>query len=390
LLVLVEAVNPKLHRSLIGPIGIKIWLFYLPLLPLGYHMFRDRLALARLLKLVAIAGMVPCILGIIEAAFVYSGHSAEVYRLYGAAASATTENFTTFSFGSGSLTRISSIFTFTEQYWFFTTAAVCVSWAAWRGNREDPTMRWLGPTALAIAIFANMTSGLRAAFVLTPFLLLLLAALDGFSVRRVVLWTGGALVAVGVTLYLLGIPFGSFASLTSGHTSFLLAFFGQGIRYALHHALLGLGTGADTNQARYAFPTSDYGTVYAATGGIWYESWYLKAFLELGVAGLVVFLGFLAALLRRTINAHRAIRDPGARAISAAVLALFIWTIVFSVKTAAVDDDPIDVYLWLFLGWQWWLGDNARAAALRERALQAASQRRQKASRVGALEHAPQ
>lgn len=352
-LVVVQAANPKLERALVGPIGAKVWLFYLPLIVLGYHMFSEKGGLQQVLKWMTILAMVPCVLGILEALLIYGGQSSAVYRLYGAAAAATTENFTTYTFGTGSLTRVSSIFTFTAQYFFFATASIAVAWAAWRGNREDRLMRWFGPVAIAVATFASMTSGLRAAFIFAPVLFLMIALLEGYAIRGVLLGGVGSVLAVAGTLLLLGISVGPLASLTSGHTSFILDFFDQGIQFGLHHSIFGLGSGADTNQARYAFSTNDYGSVYAVTGGVWYESWYLKALLELGVVGLGVFVLLTIGLVRRSLSAHFAAKDPESRSMSAAFAALFLWTLIFSVKTAGIDEDPLNIYIWLFLGIQW-------------------------------------
>jgi hypothetical protein len=361
-LVLVEAVNPRLARPLIGPIGVKVWLFYIPLLPLGYHIYSERGGLQRLLKGMTIVALVPCVLGILEAALVYTGHAGAVYALYGPAAAATTENFTTFTLGGGSLTRFSSIFTFVAQYYFFASATIAVAYAAWRGNRSDRTMRWLGPLAITIAVFATLTSGLRAAFVFGPILALLIALLEGLNVRRVLIAGAGIVVAIFVTLLALGIPLGPLASLTSGHTFDLFGFFGEGFQFGLHHAIFGIGTGADSDQARYAFSVLDYSQIYAPLKGVWYESWYLKAFIELGVVGLVVFAALLWRLLVASFAAHRAVlQDPELRSISAAFLALFIWTLLFCIKTAGIDQDPLDVYVWLFIGLQWKLGSMLRS-----------------------------
>ncbi|HWE34656.1 MAG TPA: hypothetical protein VG410_14285 [Solirubrobacteraceae bacterium] len=363
-LVLVEAFNPRLANHLLGAIGAAVWLFYIPLLPLGYHMFSRLGGLQRVLKWMTILALVPCVLGILEAAAIYTGHENFVYSLYGPAASAISENFFALTLGSTNLSRISSIFTFVAQYYFFASATIAVAYAAWRGNREDPTMRWLGPVAIGIALLATLTSGLRAAFVFDPLMLLLIALLEGLSLRRLIGAALAAVVAIGAVLLALGIPGGTLASITSGHTSDLFGFFGQGFSYGLHHTLLGVGAGADTDQARYAFSTASYSIVYATLGGQWYESWYLKAFLELGIAGLLVFALLLVRLLWRSFSAHRlACAHPEARSISAGLLALFIWTLIFCIKTAGVDQDPLDAYLWLFLGVQWWVGDHVATRA---------------------------
>lgn len=364
LLVLTESVNPRLAAPLIGPIGIKVWLFYIPLLPLGYHMFSSKHELQRLLKTMTILALVPLVAGLIEAALVYGGKSSFVYSLYGSVAAATNQNFFSLTLGSAQIYRLSSIFTFVAQYYFFGTATIAVAYAAWRGNRSDPTMRWLGPAAMAIAVFATMTSGLRAAFVFGPILLMLIALLEGVSVGRVLIAGLGSAVAILATGLALGISFPSLASVTGGHTLDLFRFFGQGVRFGLHHALFGIGSGADTNQARYAFSTSNYAQIYAPLSGIWYESWYLKALIELGVAGLALFMTLVFKLFWRSVQAHRrTFGDPEARSMSAAFFALFIWTLLFSIKSAGIDEDPLDIYVWLFLGLQWWLGDLGRSGA---------------------------
>lgn len=354
LLVVVEAANPSLLRPLVGPIGVKIWLFYLPLIALGYHLFDVKAGLQRLLKMMTALAMIPCVLGIIEALLVYGGQSSFVYRLYGAAAAATTQDFATFTFGgTGKLSRVSSIFQFTAQYWLFTTATIAIAYAAWRGNRGDRAMRWLGPTAVLVALIASMTSGERAAFIFSPFLLLVIAILEGVRVRGVLLVVAGSLLGIVATLALLHLPAGPLAALTGDHTSFILDLFRQGLGFGFHHTLLGLGSGADTNSAHYAFSTTDEGVVYALTKGVWYESWYQKALLELGFAGLVLLIVLLASLVHRSLTNHRLVRDPECRSISAAFFALFIWIIVFSVKTAYIDIDPLSTYIWVFLGIQW-------------------------------------
>ena len=52
-------------------------------------------------------------------------------------------------------------------------------------------------------------------------------------------------------------------------------------------------------------------TSSGGVGGTWYESWYVKALLELGVAGLVILVLLLGALATRALMQHRRLRDPG-------------------------------------------------------------------------------
>jgi O-antigen ligase len=109
----------------------------------------------------------------------------------------------------------------------------------------------------------------------------------------------------------------------------------------------GLGTGIDTNGARYAFDRPDQ---FTAVNGAWYESWYVKAYLELGVAGLVLIVAILGQPVAAGLRRHAALRDPGLRAVSASLLALLIWNLVYGLKGQFVDLDPSNVYFWLFIG----------------------------------------
>jgi hypothetical protein len=123
--------------------------------------------------------------------------------------------------------------------------------------------------------------------------------------------------------------------------------FVHGFSRAFDLTLTGVGTGADTNASRYAFGQAGG---FSGVGGTWYESWYVKAALELGVAGLLlVFLTF-GAILIQGWRAHRSLHDPGLRAVSAALLAFLVWNLIYGIKGQYMDFDPINVYFWLFAG----------------------------------------
>ena len=86
-LVIVEIFNPLLDSLLVGLVGAKVWLFYIPMAFLGYHLVRNRSDLDRLLKFMCLMAIIPAVVGIAEAVLYYTGHSSFVYSLYGSAAS---------------------------------------------------------------------------------------------------------------------------------------------------------------------------------------------------------------------------------------------------------------------------------------------------------------
>jgi hypothetical protein len=123
--------------------------------------------------------------------------------------------------------------------------------------------------------------------------------------------------------------------------------FVQGFQQAIAMTQLGLGTGSDTNASRYAFSTA---TTFTGAAGTWYESWYVKALLELGVVGLVVVVALVGTMVVRGLRAHHELRDPRLRAVSAAILAYLIWNAIYGIKGQYIDLDPTNVYFWLLAG----------------------------------------
>src|SRR5207245_2721418 len=63
-LVVIESFNPSLPNFQVALIGIKVWLFYIPVLFLGYHFVKSRDDLRLVLGLMTVIAMVPAIIGI--------------------------------------------------------------------------------------------------------------------------------------------------------------------------------------------------------------------------------------------------------------------------------------------------------------------------------------
>ena len=355
-IVVAQAFNPNLPKPLVGLIGVKVWLFYVPLVFLGYHLVRTREELHRLFRLMALLALVPAVLGLGEAALIYGGHAHAVYRLYGNAAGAVTQEFVSFGLpGGGSLRRIPSTFSSFYQYYLFLALMLAVAYAWWRGGRERSRRAAAGVAAVWLLLLAaSFLTGVRAGFFMTPFLLVLLVALEGRRALRFgVRWLLPAtliVVALGSALsgsHLLGVW------TEIGHVG--RQEFGDVIvtssREAVHLTTFGLGTGIDSVGARYAYADDDAWkeSIFPVLGR-WQESWYVKTWIELGLAGLLIVLALFGTIVVRAVRAHLAVRDPGLRASSAALLAVVIWSIVYIAKSQYIDLDPLNVYFWLFVG----------------------------------------
>lgn len=351
-LVLAESFNPDVPDPLVALIGARTWLLYLPLLVLGFHLVHRRAELDRLLLLLAAAGALPLIIGIVEAVLIYTGHPGTVYSFYGGAASAVTQSFAEVSAGTGSqVRRVSSTFTFNTQFYSFTASMVAVYYAVWRGVLIPRGRGRLGAALVVLAVLAAMLSGARSAFLLIPVLLVAAVVLDR--------GTGGRGKRIATTVVAVGIGFvlatsllgsalrpllGDIASHAVGQ--FQLATI-DGFRHGLDTTTIGLGTGVDTISARYAVPREQ---LFQVVGGTWQESWWVKALLELGVAGLLATAFLMGRLALRSVRITSRLEDPGLRAIAAALTAYVIWGLISSFKGQYLDVDPMNVYFWLFLG----------------------------------------
>lgn len=354
-IVVAQAFNPDLPKPLIALIGIKVWLFYVPLLFLGYHLVRTRDELFRLLGLMTLLALVPAVIGLVEAALIYGGHANAVYRVYGGAAGAVTQEYVGFALpGGGQLRRIPSTFSSFYQHYLFLAVMLAVAYAWWRGRRLAPLQGAVTAAIWLVLLAASFLTGVRAAFLMTPILLVLVVALAGrsavrFAVRR--LLPAGVVVAAAVTL----VPGSHMLAVWSdladvGRQEFWDVIVASS-REAVHLTTFGLGTGVDSIAARYAYSNdSAWQEMIYPLLGRWHESWYVRTWIELGVVGLAVVLALFATIVVRGVRAHLRLRDPSLRVASAALLAVVIWSIVYAVKSQYLDLDPLNVYFWLFAG----------------------------------------
>jgi hypothetical protein len=349
MLVLGQALNPTLPNRLVAAIGIKVWLFYIPLWMLGYQLIRNRGDLDRVFGVMSLSAVIPAMVGVVEAVAIYSGRAPLVYSLYGEAASVVTQEFAELAFqDGGALRRVPSTFSFVTQYFAFTVSMVAVTYAWWRGTLAGTRWSLAGGVLWMLVMFAGLLSGARAAFFFIPLMVALILALDrrGFSLPI------GRLAAVALALPLAVGLFGSrlrtlFGDVLVLGTEHLHGIFFQGLLKAVATTTLGLGTGVDTNASRYAFSGS---APFQAVGGVWYESWFVKVLLELGIAGLLLVALIFGMIALGAAARHRRLRDPKLRAVSAALLAVLIWNFIFCAKGQYLDFDPTNVYFWLFAG----------------------------------------
>jgi hypothetical protein len=197
-----------------------------------------------------------------------------------------------------------------------------------------------------------MTSGARGAFVFTPVLLVLILVLDRGSGLRSVGIALAAIAGLLLIVSLVGTDVSNLAGAVGENASIQReSVLATGIRDASHHLVAGLGTGADTNAARHVADNAQVGV-----NGAWVEVWWVKAVLELGLAGLILSVALYGAIIGSGLRQHFRLVRPELRSASAAILALLIWTAIYNFKASYTDIDPLNVYFWLLAGILYKLG----------------------------------
>ena len=350
-LVLVQMLNPSLPKLLVALIGAKTWLFYIPMVFIGHDLIRDRADFDRFLLVIAVTAIVPCAIGVIEAALIYAGHASTVYGWYGSAASAVTQGFATISAGSIFIRRVPSTFTFATQYYSFTVGALAIAYAAWRYTLSPRGRGRWGIFLMALILLASMLSGARSALLLTPAVLVGAVALDVGRrswLRRVAIVVVAIAVGLGLATAVLGAqPISLLGDVASHGLVQLREVFVDGIRRGLRQTTFGLGTGVDTIASRYALSA---GSLFQTVGGTWQESWWAKCLLELGVVGLVAGAVFMVSVVVHAIRTTVRRTDPRLRAVCAAITAYLLWALISNFKAQSLDLDPENVYFYLFIG----------------------------------------
>jgi hypothetical protein len=344
--------NPALANLMVGLIGLRTWLFYIPMVFLGYHLIRSKAELISISRLMIMMATVPAIFGIVQALLYYSGKREAAYAIYGAAAYEVTQGFTSFSAvgGANGLTRLPSLFTFGLQYSFFLFTMLPIA-AALALAEQSRSARIAARVALAVILMAGFVSGSRAAFVMMPALLVFTAVLVGGgkgAARRII----GAVVLTGLGLFVVTTLLDSkirslgMHVLDAANIELLTA-----LPYEFHTAAqapwLGLGTGMTTGPARVAF-TSVTSMDDLGVGGI--ENYYAKARVELGVPGMIVVIILMVQIALSGYWVRRRVSDRALNYFVATLTAFFTIVVAYLVKGSPIDYDPLNVYFWLFLG----------------------------------------
>ncbi len=343
-LVLVQMANPNVVSLAVALVGAKVWLLYLPLVFVTYAFIRDRDDLTKLMRFMVVLAPIPCVLGLVQ--FLQAQATGVVPTMnsyYGDAAFIASFRYAQFNFGGITMFRIPSTFTFVAQYFGFTLSMIVPAYFVWQA---DPNARWrfFGGAVLVLSVVAGFLSGARAAFVLIPPMLALMALLEGRIVRVLLaVPIAGLLLVFAVSV--VGFDPGQLAddvqtrAVSEEGTGRPVV---EDFLVALNTFSLGAGTGTNTLGAR---SVTDDGAI-----PVFLETYYGKSITELGIPGLFVVLFLFLTVLFGGTRALRALSDQSLRRLAMSILVFVLMTLTINLKGFQIDMDPINVYFWVFVG----------------------------------------
>jgi len=346
--VILQCLNPGVVNAGMAVIGLKVWLLYIPLAYIVAGALETRQDIVGLLRAIVVVAPIPCIVGLAQWGLAENyGYREIMIDFYGEAAQGATQNFTQFDLG-GTIRRIPSTFSNAPSYFVYTLVAITAALAL---QALDPKAGWrlFARLVIVLAFFAAFLSGMRAAFVFAPLLIIIYSLLGGRLGGAV----AGLLLVAGLAggfIYITGFDADEIFAGVSEHTGRYEAsgFAWTQFSYALEWSPLGHGTGTNTVSARYGADEVQQIGAQASLGS--FEVQYAKVVHELGLFGLVPFLLMVGGLAWHALAGTLRMRDQQLRRAHAAMAAFVLIIFIYFFKAWVIDVDPANVFFWIYVG----------------------------------------
>ena len=331
-----------------GILGLKVLLGYLPLISCYYYLIRDKRDFLFLSRLQVALILVSCILGFIQYLLLLTGICEGTRNAVGSDLFKATLGARCYIGGSlvyspsQGMIRLPGTFVAPWQWAWFLISSTFFTFATGFG---DPSILWriVGLGSLVTVFLNAVICGQRIALALVPtcfVLLLLLTGQLGNLKRFIPLGMGLALI---VTIAIVSNPTvvqertDSFVSRwnASPPQQFIVDQFEENWKNS--KGPFGSGLGRATNSARALGQTKLV------------ETYYPKLLYEIGIFGVLAFLGLVTTLTVVCFRTYRLIKNRNFRSYAAAMW-VFILFISYNTYYYPLDVDPVAVYYWFAAG----------------------------------------
>ena len=342
LIVFLHFINPFNPLPIVGRfIGIKVWLFYIPFIFIGYYCFEKISDILSFCKIFSIIAILPCIISILQYILsIILGQEVVMNFFYSPdIAEAATQNYARFNLTPTlTILRTPSTFTFPTQFGNYLLCAlipVFVTIYSSKNSKQKNFFKFI----LILIILASMASGLRGMYLYIPLFFLL------FFIQR------KNIISFLVIICLFIVIFYNFSSnfnlvikyifdLSSGY----FFFFFEGFNINNFKDIIGHGVGTSTGAVRYVVDQS----LIQASG--LNESYYSKILYELGFIGLFVLIMFYILSYRIINECSKKYNNNDILIFIQSFKALLLTIIIAGTKGYYFNLFPIDFFIYFILG----------------------------------------
>ncbi|MEH2004678.1 hormogonium polysaccharide biosynthesis protein HpsL [Nostoc sp.] len=331
-----------------GILGLKVFLGYVPLIGCAYYLIRDKRDFLFLSRLQIVLILICCVLGFFQYLLLLTGVCQGTRGLEGDALFRATLDARCYIGGAlvyspdEGVIRLPGTFVAPWQWAWFLIASTFFTFAS---GFTDPSPIWrlVGLGSLVGVFLNSVISGQRIALALVPIcfgILLLITGQIGNLKRFIPIGVGLALI-VGIAMVtnpaLVQERTESFTGRwdASPPQDFIIQQFEENWKNV--DGPLGSGLGRATNSTR------------ALGKSKLVETYYPKVLYEVGIIGVLAFLGLVTSLTIIGFKTYRSIKNRNFRSYAAA-LWLFIVFISYNTYYYPLDVDPVAVYYWFFAG----------------------------------------
>jgi hypothetical protein len=333
---------------LMGILGLKVFLGYLPLITCSYYTIRNKRDFLTITRLQIVIILICCGLAFIQFMMLRAGICEGTRNAVGADIFRASPNSRCFV-GGGLLynpdegvIRLPGTFVAPWQWGWFLISSGFLTFAS---AFSDPSFRWrmVSLGSMASVLIMAVVSGQRIALGVVPVCLVILLFLTGqiVNLKRFIPVGIGLAIILGVAAInnpaIVQERVDSFIVRwnASPPQQFIMQQFGETWRE--QEGFLGNGLGRATNSARFL------GNIRLI------ETYYPKVLHEVGIFGTLAFIVLVTTLTITCFLAYRSIKNRNYRTY-AACLWLFILFISYNTYYYPLDVDPVAVYYWFFAG----------------------------------------
>jgi len=339
----VQVFNPGLRNVLVGLVGLKMYVFYLPLILVGYYYFHTLEDLRHFLGYLILLSLPVSLM-----AYYQYGGGWETIKGLNERGFWRAEIYT--AAAEGRMLRVPATFAVSGifgAYAMVTLLIGAIYWAATPSSRA----RWIRLVMLLILATSLLLSGSRGALVIAG---LALVALSFVRVQQ----RG----AHGFALMIAACVFFSVAMLGSAVQGRLASLKRPevyisrlepaylGTAKALSKNPWGNGTGSATPQARHVRGAGGEPELGEEEEWRLVEKYVLKLAHELGALGLVLFTLVVFAFIWEAKRAFRQLRTPEGKWLGVGVAFFVTLQLLACYVALSLDTPPVNVYAWFFCG----------------------------------------